>query len=119
MQSSTRIDCRKAVRAEMGEYNGDEKRKRRALSEDELERCLAAMPEHHLRLYRFCVTTGMRREELERLTWAGLKLNSPTPHTKTAASTQKSRRADQIALRQDVAAELKAMRPEGAGDTDK
>jgi integrase len=54
--------------------DGFEKRPRRAFSEDELSRLLAAIPEEYKLVYLMAVFTGLRRGELMALEWGTLVL---------------------------------------------
>ena len=98
----------------MDETN-DVRRARRALTAEQVEALLLKVPEHHQNVYRFILATGLRRQEIEDLQWGDVRLDSPTPFLKLRAKATKSRRADSLPLRADVAVELRALQGE-AGD---
>lgn len=86
------------------------KRKRRALTVEEVRRLLAVAGPRRL-LYLVAVTTGIRRDELESLQWDDVHLDGTRPFIALRAETTKARRADTSPLRHDVAAELRRARP--------
>lgn len=95
----------------------DVRRARRALSEEELLGLLKAVPERHALAYRVILATGLRRDELRQLRWGDLHLESVTPFLKLRARTTKSKRADSLPIRSDLAALLRGARGE-ADDAD-
>jgi integrase len=92
----------------------DIRRARRAYTEAEIARLLAASG-HHRPVYLFILGTGLRRQEVEDLRWGDLHLNSPSPFMTLRAEATKARRADCLPLRADLADDLRRMRG-GAGD---
>lgn len=90
--------------------SADIRRARRSLTSEELGRLLAAVPEGYRRVYRFILGTGLRRQEVEDLLWGDVRLDSPTPFLKLRAKATKSRRADSVPLRSDLAADLRTLR---------
>ena len=98
---------------------GEAQRKRRALGEDEIAKLLAAVTGERQTVYRTALATGLRRQELVDLQWGDLHLDSPTPFILLRASATKSRRGDSIPLRQDLAAELRKLKPADARDLDR
>jgi len=97
---------------------GDVRRARRALTPDQVVTLLRAVARIHQPVYRFVLATGLRRQEVEDLLWGDVRLSSPTPFIKLRAKATKSRRADSLPLRSDVATELKAMKG-NAGDDER
>jgi integrase len=97
---------------------GPKVRKRRALSDDEVSRVLNAASEYNRRVYRFALTTGLRRAELEDLRWGDIRLNAIPAHIQLRAEATKANRADSLPLRTDVAADLRSFRPQDANDVD-
>ena len=96
----------------------DENRERRALSADELRRLLAATqggidrygmagPERAL-IYWLAVETGLRASELRSLTRLSFKLGSKVATVTVEATHSKRRRRDELPLRPELAAALKA-----------
>lgn len=96
----------------------DVRRERRALSEEEIARLLAAVPDRLRQVYRFILATGLRRSETAMLQWGDLRLEPSHPVIKLRASVTKSRRADELPLRADLAEELRFARGE-ASDVDR
>jgi integrase len=96
----------------------DVRRARRSLTAEEFIRLLAAVPEGYRGVYRFILATGLRRQEVEDLAWGDIRLNSPTPFIKLRAKATKSRRADSLPLRSDLAEDLRKLRGE-SGDADR
>jgi integrase len=89
----------------------------RALTEEQIGLLLATVSADRARLYKFTLATGLRRQELTDLQWGDLVLEGPTPFVKLRAAATKSRRADTLPLRADVAQDLLKARPEGAAAT--
>ncbi len=89
--------------------NGDIRRERRALSDDEIARLLAVVPSYRKACYLFAILTGLRRAELRQLKWADLHLDSPKPFANVRASTTKNGRQAIVFLRDDLVAELKSL----------
>ncbi|MCX5684322.1 MAG: tyrosine-type recombinase/integrase [Planctomycetota bacterium] len=93
--------------------------RRRALTHEEAERLLDVAPARRL-IYRMAIYTGLRRTELKDLQLRDLVLDSPSggPHIRLRAAATKARRADVVALREDLAEELRAAMPKDAQPTD-
>lgn len=85
--------------------------KRRALSEPELRRLLAKVPEDRRLVYLFAATSGLRRSELAELRWYDVHLSATKPFVQLRAEATKARRADRVPLRQDMAEMLRERRP--------
>jgi len=95
----------------------DRRHDRRALTIDECRRLLAATAAEPERfgvegveralVYRVALTTGLRRGELASLARASFDLDGRPPTVTVAAAYSKRRRDDVLALRPDVAAELR------------
>jgi integrase len=95
----------------------DVRRKRRALTPDELrklihhtsdagERCGIPGPERAM-LYRLAVESGLRASELRSLTRASFQLDSAEPSVTVAAGYSKRRREDALPLRPETANALR------------
>ncbi len=93
---------------------GDVRRERRALTADELARLLAVVPDHYRLGYQMLMATGLRRGELLALRWGDVKLNAPYPFIQLRAANTKSKRADALPLRMDLADLLR----QAKGDAD-
>lgn len=96
---------------------GDVRRARRALSEDEMARLLKKAGSLAL-VYRFILSTGLRRAEVRQLVWGDLHLGSTVPYVLLRAATTKSKRGDSLPLRSDLAKALQEARGD-ASDTDR
>lgn len=81
----------------------DVRRERRALSAEELERLLDVVPEKYRLGYRMLIGTGLRRAELIALRWGDVALNADRPFIQLRAKETKSRRADALPLRAELA----------------
>jgi integrase len=97
------------------ETAGQLRRQRRALTEDEIDSLLGAVPPRHQLAYRVILATGLRRDELRQLCWGDVKLNAPQPFIQLRPETTKAKRADVLPLRQDLAKLLREKRGD-AGD---
>jgi integrase len=95
----------------------DVRRARRALTIEQVTALLDEVSPTHRLIYRFFLTTGLRRQEAMDLAWGDVHLDGPTPFIKLRAKLTKSRRADSIPLRADPADELRNSRGD-AGDAD-
>jgi integrase len=83
---------------------GDVRRQRRALAEAEIAVLLAVMPADHRLVYQFIMATGLRRKEVAALVWSDLHLGAvPSDFLTLRASTTKSKRADSLPIRHDIA----------------
>lgn len=102
--------AREAAAVDKVDESIDIRRARRALTAKQVEDFLAVVPEDHQRVYRFILSTGLRRQEVKDLVWGDVHLDSETALLKLRSKATKSRRADTLPLRSDVAAELKTMR---------
>jgi len=118
MVAGKRMALNPVENIEMLPVDGYEKRPRRAYSEEELSRLLAAVPQEYKLVYLTAVFTGLRRGELEALEWGDLKLNAPVPFIQLRAQTTKARRSDTLPLRADLAEALRTARGD-AQDADK
>lgn len=77
---------------------------RRAATEDEMTRFLAALPNDELRrFYIFLAYTALRRSTIESLRWRNLDLSETDPHVTVESANNKNRKPQRFALRSDVA----------------
>ena len=83
---------------------------RRALTDAEMCRLLGVAGPRRV-VYLTAVHTGTRRQELERLVWGDLILDSVTPQLRVRASSAKSGKLRIIPLCPELAAVLHAIRP--------
>jgi integrase len=89
---------------------GKERYVRRALSQAETARLLAASGERWL-AYLTAVRTGLRRTELDTLAWGDLSLDTEDTTVAVRAENAKNRRRQSLPLRPEVAEALKKIRP--------
>lgn len=102
--------------AGVAKVDGEKRRKRRALSEEQVAALLAAVPAERAIIYRTGLATGLRRQELEDLQWGDLGLNAIKPYAQLRAQATKARRADRVPIPQTLAADLRKLKPTGAKD---
>lgn len=119
--------CRWAVRGQRLDRNpvadvvridqaGDRRRKRRALTPDEVGRLLRVAGPREL-LYRLALGTGLRRRELQRLQWRAVDRDGPRPCLRLRPEATKSKRADVLPLGTRLARRLRAARPVNVAPT--
>ncbi len=87
---------------------------RRALSDDELRRLFAVVPFKRAAVYRFAVSTGLRRWELNRVTWADVDQSGSIRLPDTI--TKNGKRAV-LPLNQDALDALEVLRPKDCPPT--
>jgi len=90
--------------------NGTFAHERRALTDDEIVRLLA-VADWRRPLYITAIFSGLRRGELEALTWGDVHLEETPPYVVARASTSKNRREARLPLHPDVVASLRAVKP--------
>jgi len=83
---------------------------RRALTVEELRRLVEVSPKRGT-IYLTAALTGLRRAELAALEWGDVHLDDEQPHIALRASTTKSRRADTVAVNDELAMTLRMLRP--------
>lgn len=94
--------------------HGREVRIRRALTDEEIGRLLAASGPRRA-LYTVALYTGLRRGELSGLRWSDVDLDGRAPCLRVRASIAKNHKSAVLPLHADAVAALSAIRPE-AGD---
>jgi integrase len=105
--------------AGIADVDGPKVRKRRALTDEQVQALLAAATVERRIIYRTALAVGLRRSELEDLIWGDLRLTAITPYVQLRAEATKAGRADRLDLPQSLAADLRKLRPEGAKDNGK
>ena len=98
---------------------GRQTRERRAFSEEELRKLLAAVPADRRALYLMAVNTGLRRGELMALCWGDLQLDAVQPFASVRAATTKNHKPALMRLRDEVVTALRAIKPEDTGEPEK
>lgn len=102
--------------ATVAKVTGEARRKRRALSDEQVAKLLDVTPEDQKLFIRVGLATGLRRSELAALKWGDVRLNAIKPYLQLRAEATKARRADRLALPPTLAEDLRKSRPENAGD---
>lgn len=85
--------------------------KRYAPTLDQLSRFLSTAPAHRAAVYLFTIYTGLRRAELDGLTWGDVEIDSESPSVRVPGSISKNGKTERLPLRPEVVAALKAYRP--------
>ena len=85
---------------------------RRALSVDEVRRLLASAPPSRAWVYLVMVYTGLRRNEMNQLTWGDFHFDRVPPVAVLSASITKNRKSSVVRLRREVVEALQANRPD-------
>ena len=85
---------------------------KRALTMDELQRLVEAVPWYRACVYRLAAFTGLRRAELRYLTWDRVALKGKVPHIELEASTTKNRKGGTLPLHPDAIAALLRLKEE-------
>ena len=81
----------------------------RFLSDEEIERLIAASPVHLARLLRFLADTGCRTAEATGLTWGDVRLQDDTPSVTLRASRTKSSKGRSVPLTRRATEMLREM----------
>lgn len=89
---------------------GKEKRRRRALTDDEMRRLIAVAGPRRL-VYLMAVHTGLRRAELAALEWGDIHLDAPIAFAQVRASTTKNHKAAVVGLPAEVVEDLRKITP--------
>jgi integrase len=84
-------------------------KKRRAFTDEELNKLLAVAPANVRLLYLAAAFTGLRAGELKQVVWSDLRLDDARPHIIVRASTTKNRKEAMLPLHPQLLAELKAI----------
>jgi integrase len=103
----------------VAKVDGPAKRKRRALSDEQVAQLLAVAAADRAIVYRTALATGLRRTELRLLLWGDLHLAAIRPYVQLRAEATKARRGDKAYLAQTLAADLRARKLDGVKDSEK
>ena len=104
------------VLAGIAKAEGEKRRKRRALTDEQVTALLAVAGPARSLIYRVGWTTGLRRQEIDDLKWGDLRLSAIRPYVQLRAETTKARRGDRLELPQSLAEALRAVKPADAKD---
>ena len=117
MVRNKRLLANPLISVERVETRGREKRKRRALTYDEVRRLLHVAGPHRI-VYLTALFTGLRRAEMAQLVWSDVHLDAPKPFITARASTTKNHEDAVLWLHEELAAALCAYRPENPPSSD-
>lgn len=90
---------------------GREERKRRALTDYELNRLLSCVSKERKALYLTAVFTGLRKAELAALLWGDIFIDGEKFYLRVRASTTKNHKDATIRLHKDAMSALNAIAP--------
>ncbi len=90
----------------------EDRGKRFAPSEDQLRRLLETAPPHRALVYLVALYTGLRRFELNGITWGDLSLDAGNPSLRVSGSISKNGRTVTLPLRAEVVDGLRAFQPD-------
>jgi integrase len=107
LERNQRIAVNPLRRVTKAETRGQERRKRRALSQAEIELLVGNSGKHGL-AYFLAAYTGLRRGEIQQLMWSDVHLDAPKPFIEARASTTKNKKSALIPLVPGLAAALRA-----------
>jgi integrase len=117
MVADNRLAANPLESIEPVDTRGQQRRRRRALTDDEVTRLLAVAGRWRA-VYLTAVLTGLRRNELASLIWAHVHLDAPRPFIAIPAHVDKARCEQTIWLHPEVADALRALRPAPLQPTD-
>ena len=100
------------------ETRGQERVKRRALTDDELSRLISSSGRRGL-IYHVAAYTGLRRGEMMALLWADLHLDVAEPFIEARASTTKNKKTATLPLVPELAQALRDFRAQQSSATGK
>ncbi len=106
LQRNNQILANPLKPVDFAKTRGREVRKRRALTDDEVGRLLAAS-QRHRPVYLLALLTGLRRGEITALQCGDVHLDTSPPYITVRASTTKNSSPATIFLRDDLAAALR------------
>jgi len=89
---------------------GKQKRVRRAFTDDELHKLIQGSGPRGL-IYFTAARTGLRRDELNRLTWREVNLEAAVPHVVVRENSAKNKTEESVCLVPEIVEALKAHRP--------
>jgi len=110
MEKVGRISANPLRRVERVDGRGKLKRERRAYTEGELKRLIEVSGPRGV-VYLFAACTGLRRGEIEQLTWGDVHLNDKSPLVRARASTTKNRKDECVSLAPELVEKLKELMP--------
>ena len=113
LRETERTEVDPLSRVKKANGSRDVRRKRRALTDDEVPRLLAAAPAGRRDAYFLALWTGLRRDELKSLTWGDVLLDTEPPRILPRAETTKNCKAEPIPFHVEVVEELRRIKGPG------
>ncbi|XHR28905.1 MAG: tyrosine-type recombinase/integrase [Chthoniobacteraceae bacterium] len=110
MECNGRVLCNPLKLVRKVEERGNERRKRRAFTVEEMNRLLGVSGARQVG-YLAAFFTGLRRAELEQLQWGDVHLEADPPFLSVRASTTKNHKRADIVLHPQLESELRALHP--------
>lgn len=89
---------------------GQEKRKRRAATDEELRKLVGGSDQRGI-VYFTAARTGLRQEELRQLTWGDVRLDEAVPQVRVRVVCAKNKTEEDVPLVPEIVEALKAHRP--------
>ena len=89
----------------------EERRKRRAITDEEASRLLAVAPPERRLVYLVAMHTGLRRNEMASLEWRDVHLDCEFPFIKLRAENTKNRKGDTVCIHPELWNALIEARP--------
>jgi integrase len=117
MVRNKRLLANPLVSVERVEIRGKEKRRRRALTHDEVCRLLHVTGNFRT-VYLTAMFTGLRRAELAQLVWGDIHLDAPKPFITLRAKTAKNHQDAHIWLHDELAVALREYRSKNPAQSD-
>ena len=117
MMKQGRITANPLMMVQKGEPRGKEVRKRRAYTDEEMQRLLNVAGQHRV-LYVMAALTGIRHGEFKKLCWGDVNLNPEKPSVMVRASVSKNHKQSCLPLHSVLLEELLRHRPENAAAGD-
>lgn len=96
----------------------EQKRPRRACTDEEATRLLAVAPPERRLIYLLALHSGLRRDEMATLEWRDVFLDEASPYIRLRASKSKNRKGDTVWLHPELVEELQAKRSGGVKVSD-
>ncbi len=101
------IPLNRLAKISKAETRGNEKRKRRVLTLDELQRLIVAAPEDRALNYLAAAYTGLRAGELASVKWGDVRLDDDPPHIIVRADSSKNKQTQAVPLHRDLVGRMK------------
>ena len=110
MERAGRIKGNPLKSVEKIDERGQEKRVRRAFTDDELRRLVTGSGPRGI-VYFMAARSGLRQNELRQLIWEDVRLDAETPTVRVRSSCAKNKKEELVPLIPELVEKLKAHRP--------